>query len=156
MVGAWRQPARDRRAGDRFLGAASHVGRCRPTRSWSQVSTFIVAICARNAPLSLSDRARGPCGGFYIKLTVAFIAPVLAVHRIACRGALALRARKSVIAGAVGALGLVPALLLRAKFGSDQGPPVKIILMHGMRHSSDCPTGPKRDCCTATKQLLSR
>jgi Dolichyl-phosphate-mannose-protein mannosyltransferase len=53
----------------------------------------------------------------YIKLTAAFIAPVLAAHLIASRGARVWRDRNIVIAGVVGVLGLIPALLLTAKFG---------------------------------------
>jgi len=53
----------------------------------------------------------------YIKLTAAFIAPVLAAHLIASWGSRVWRDRNTVIAGVAGVLGLAPALLLTLKFG---------------------------------------
>ena len=54
----------------------------------------------------------------YIKLTAAFIAPVLAVHLVAVKGSPALRDRHTVIAAVLGILGLVPAAILTLKFGA--------------------------------------
>lgn len=54
----------------------------------------------------------------YIKLNAAFIAPVLAVVLVAEKGSRVLRDRHAVAAAAVGAVGLLPALLLTLKFGA--------------------------------------
>jgi 4-amino-4-deoxy-L-arabinose transferase-like glycosyltransferase len=68
-------------------------------------------------PLYLHLAVLAVLAAVYFKLTAAFIAPVLAAHLIASRGAQILRDRNTVIAGVVGGLGLVPALLLTLKFG---------------------------------------
>jgi len=54
----------------------------------------------------------------YIKLTAAFIIPVLALALVAVKGPRALRDRHTVIAAILGVMALVPALLLTLKFGA--------------------------------------
>jgi hypothetical protein len=53
----------------------------------------------------------------YIKLTAAFIAPVLAVALPAIKGPQVLRRRPVLIAAAAGIVGMIPAVLLTVKFG---------------------------------------
>jgi len=54
----------------------------------------------------------------YIKISAVFIAPVLAVALVAIKGPAVLRNRHAAAAAILGALGLIPAVLLTLKFGA--------------------------------------
>ena len=53
----------------------------------------------------------------YIKITAVFIAPVFAVALVAAKGPGVLRDRHAIAAAILGALGLIPAVLMTLKFG---------------------------------------
>ena len=79
---------------------------------------FYVRYLRSERPRNLYFALFAILGGVYIKLTAVFIAPVLAVHLVACLGSRALRDRHVIIVAILGVLGLVPAMALTLKFGA--------------------------------------
>jgi hypothetical protein len=78
---------------------------------------FFLRYLRAERPRDLYCAVAAILAAIYIKLTAAFIAPVLAVTLLAVAGPGVLRRRPVVAAAVAGALGMIPAVLLTLKFG---------------------------------------
>ena len=79
---------------------------------------FFVQYVRSEQPRNLYLCVAAILAAIYIKLTAAFIVPVLAFALLIAKGPGVLRRRTVIIAALLGALGMIPALLLTWKFGA--------------------------------------
>lgn len=79
---------------------------------------FYVLYRRSEQPRNLYLATAAILAAIYIKLTAAFIVPVLALHLLASKRWLTFRDRHIIAAAVIAVLGLVPAILLTIKFGA--------------------------------------
>ncbi len=72
----------------------------------------------RERPRELYSALVAVLAAIYIKLTAAFIVPVLAAHFVACKRGETFRNRHVVAAAILGIIGMLPAIVLTIKFGA--------------------------------------